>query len=1463
MNKFLSLMITLFFLSLINTGCSKSQMESFQTNEQKPPYSLFDLFQNFPSLQSGVDSLDTQRLNDGLGEMILEGFEIPLFLRDTVNLVEAPFLVPMIKDINSMIKIILDTTPHHYADSPTGADCGYYDSTDRSIDRLAQFYAALDGITENTEISGDVLAIAAQAVNYLVNTKLDSHTDRAGLETDICNMMKVRLYDNAMYDESSTVKYIDLPVGSYSSSDLGAHSGAISSVKVPIGLKVTLYDADNQTGNSLAIASDDRCLTDNQVGATTNYWNDRARSTKVEYDISRLTTLLGNLTMACDYPMWVNSGNIPPANRDNANNGAYSTNTDLGNSVKGLVKLLYGLNSIAAKDETVRTAINNMILTDLPALLTRDASAKARIENAVSNISYYFAHDETGNASRYDTSADYHNPTTSNGYVNASFKETLRDMLPTLVKLFIRNDGTGGADYSITDAHRQSLIEGLMVALARLKTAGIDYSDSVNAIEPTLKRTIQYNGRLLDRTSDAAWSQMSYLDHLVYTIGSAYHFGFLTRVGSASGEGDYTNFNYGHGIATKGVMTINDCMFSVSTNDALFALIDSITPGMCTTIKNTLALLGIPLPSTMNSYALALAKRTEQGNHISRSSSSFTTGDADSGYHKFYIGYDSPPLLLLPSNCAGDAGIPNGGDTAVTVNSNETETNAATLAANNYRNDYRTYWPRVADGKGVLNTAQFLMSWIARVAWDGQGPYYSTTHVNDTDHPATASYTLPVSGRKTVNVYYKPNGEVYAYVYKPSTSPASWEYAYPNSTQTGIGDDMADPDDANGQRANRYKDTVVSDHYIIKHGSTPYYNLPPMNDAGLPYVNGAADADKYNLIDISGASTNATTFKFHERIGQNQETSPGSGVSIRECTTQEEAIFRNIHWFLFEKKFSFIIPMFVNLLNIQSAGAFILIEANGAVGLANAKKGSANGRWVKLGTEGIPAAANNPNYANTPDYGDSNVPGDGRIMVFCHRVNLLNLGIVYIDAEFLFEKVLGSGHVLPDAIGRNIEPAARLAFLINNASAILSDDRSSKWDTAWGNRNRLAPALSALAGTLRDWTKYVPSTSGYNYNHTSPSPHKYPLADILEGVLIPLGKPMLRRFNSPNDRWVPRVKDETGDTYIYFRPNVSDKGYTPTINNYIPRDSLRTLLSVLAGNSINGYDGVFPMMTDNSGLATRLLGLLQLLGSEPYTTERENIALGLEQLMTAIKFNRSEAITNGYFATVDFARHAWMFNPRAEDVNLEDYMGYEGAFRTVNNWPTCDNWSNFEESYDLLASFMGGTRDVRQNLVNIINAFLAQQLTEDECQGLLYTTGKLLARHDSSGWHYHGYDYGPGKTNSFDQLVKLLTYIPQIHDVMKTTGGTGEKYERLLRNVQILLNDEDSIVHYIVTNITTPYSMKNVIQDLDGFMSWSIVSDPNSPLWDDLSVMLNAIADMNDPHIDIGVMIRNLGFQNN
>nr|HPL16065.1 hypothetical protein [Spirochaetota bacterium] len=184
MKKILSIAVSTLFLALTYTGCSQEQMAAFQKNDQEPQYSLLNLFDSFPALHSAVESIDSQKLNDGLGDMMINGYETPEFLRDAVQLVQAPFLVPMINELHGVLKVMMDRTPVHY-DDPTNDDGGYYDATNGSIDRLAQFYAALETVVDNTDLSADILDIATQVVDYLVDTKTP-----AEIEEDMGNMMK-------------------------------------------------------------------------------------------------------------------------------------------------------------------------------------------------------------------------------------------------------------------------------------------------------------------------------------------------------------------------------------------------------------------------------------------------------------------------------------------------------------------------------------------------------------------------------------------------------------------------------------------------------------------------------------------------------------------------------------------------------------------------------------------------------------------------------------------------------------------------------------------------------------------------------------------------------------------------------------------------------------------------------------------------------------------------------------------------------------------------------------------------------------------------------------------------------------------------------------------------------------------------------------------------------------------------
>lgn len=545
---------------------------------------------------------------------------------------------------------------------------------------------------------------------------------------------------------------------------------------------------------------------------------------------------------------------------------------------------------------------------------------------------------------------------------------------------------------------------------------------------------------------------------------------------------------------------------------------------------------------------------------------------------------------------------------------------------------------------------------------------------------------------------------------------------------------------------------------------------------------------------------------------------------------------------------------------LEKGGAFIVIEANGAVGLANARKQAstnANGKWVFRGDRGEPGNHVNPNYDLNPDYGDSEYPGDGRIIVFSRKASAV---VLTITADYLFNEILGNGYVLPDAVGRNIDPVIRMGFLeedayISSTHADIGVDGTDLWD----NRNKFFPLLLAITGTLYEGSSYTKTASGHNYNYDR-SQHKYPLADLLEGVFIPLSKPLMRYYTADN-RWVPRVKSESGYDYQYFNPKTSHSS-DPVAEQgpYLPRQvasdgstPLRTMLSVLTGVGASETNGILPLLTDNTGLVTRLISMLQMLGDETYDAEREDIARGLEQVMTAMKINKSEAITAGLHKTLDYSKYEWVFNKRNEDIDMEDLLGYEGPFRVT------DDWTAVDDSINVLKQFIGGSRDITPNLVNVVNAVLAQPLTEEQVHGLIYTAGKIFARHNQvypgGAWEYHG------DAEENDALLGVLSTLPQMHDIL--ADGAGGNYALMMANMDQLLSDHDSFLYYVMENITTNYGSEQILTDFQDFLEWRIVSDPDSPLWRDLALMLDGMAGMVGNQVDLNSLFDYYGFTRN
>lgn len=985
---------------------------------------------------------------------------------------------------------------------------------------------------------------------------------------------------------------------------------------------------------------------------------------------------LGKMLMRAD----TNIAYDDPADFD----GSGTNDIGLGNAVAGVDLLLRAVNNMVS-DNNELDAVG--VRGDLYGILreagrlTNAGGFNNRIKQLLCNIEDYY----TVGGRVYDPAGANYNPAyNSNGgtpYVNAELRNTLKELWPGLVKLFIRENGSGldaddpytSPDYSIihqTNGDRtRSPIEWLTRALYRLKEVGIDYSQSTYAMEPSLKRMVEYNGFGTTRAGQTNYLKVSYLDHLLYTIAGSYNFGFLTR-SSVSGE-PYANTlesgSYGHGAATKGILTTNDCLYSMTTHNK------------DVTVVFTLA--------TLDSYGLALAHRTSQGAHVWRRSAStngFTYNDANKNDYRFYLGYDYPPLLLLPESCAGDAGIPNGGQMAMDDPPDSDATTPSRVGSPN-RNDYRTYYPKVADGKGMMNTAAFVMSWISRACWDGAGPYYSTAGAT------TNSFNWPGKGTRTVNVYYKPNGEVYAYVFKGATP---WEYYYPTSATTGIGNDVVDSGTgANGQRFNRYRDICKSDYFMVEAGDdTGKFCSPPMNPNSTSYVDSTTGAGRYRLNSGNNA---AQCFWLYEKVQEltNDNINVGDnpyqviGNINRECATQEEAMYRNYQWLMLEKKFMFPIPM-----NIATtiAGcvevdvcAFVVIEANGVVGLTNARKnGSGLAYWNIRGSEGLGTHNNYPaGRKNLIDYGDSLRPGDSRILPFAKYFSSMGNDM---SPEVIYNDILGPGHVMPNAVGANIGPIARLGFL---ESSFVTSNFSLGSDS-WTNRNKILPIFAALAGSLMDGSYYdTTGVTNHDYNWNSGARHKYPLLDLLEGVMMPLAKPMFRYYSAFGGRWVPRMEDEDinnsgggsyTDEYSFFMPDIYSDARDP---NYYPRNGVRMLTSFLAGNSDNTVDGILPLLTDTTTLVSRLLSLLQRLGNNstdsPYGDSNggglnilADFSTGLEQIVTSFQVGMGETTANGYTwldkdrhdTALSTSRYSWMFtgggSPRAVFTQDCDFGGY-------------------------------------------------------------------------------------------------------------------------------------------------------------------------------------------------------------
>lgn len=1107
-------------------------------------------------------------------------------------------------------------------------------------------------------------------------------------------------------------------------------------------------------------------------------------------------------------------------------------NTDLGNSVKGFDALLMGFNQIFTSDEIARSAFIDFLYagSDIFSVSVNGNTSAEVLKDLLINIEKYSI--EGGNI--YDSNSNYNND--SNGiYVNVDLINGTRELWPSFVELFIKAKGNWEnnelPDYSkIYDPENgESIMEFLTHQFYQLKlTAGIDLNDELSdygngGIEESLLKMIEYNAYGEKRTE--ANYKVSYLDHLLYTLTSAYDFGYFTRI--SSDNEPYTNHGYGHAKKTNGIITLNDTLYSMTTGQKIDAM-----------------------NNIHNAYSLALSHRTDQADYVFRSSELFTRSEASQ--HKYYMGYDFPALTLLNGFSVGDAGLANGGEHVESLKKDSGIKDISTISDSTNGEDNRTYYPKVGNGFGELNTSRWVMGWMARACWEGEGPYYATQAPINKE--TTTQIDVNGDGTKeTVNIYYLPSGEIYAYVYKENANDNStWKYFYPTNN--------SDQEDRNSikwenlyQRTNRYQAQWHTDYYLFKSkyndgdSQTKYYSFDS--------VIGNTGEDKYlmskyrNKRVVNDAATDrAGTLWYYEKI---QENDPK-----RECATQEEAMFRNYQWLMFEKKIVFTIPMrsYVHQtvlgVNIDVDSAIMnIIEANGIQGVANAKKGAGNGVWNIKGDEGldlgIPQKETNINYGNSFELGDS------RVVVFMKEdgdyVTSLDASGDKVDLATIFNIILGNNHVLPDVVGQNLAPISNMAFIHTENIASDSDIIGNNDNPIWKKRNKLFPIVIALVSNLHKNTYYEADTVAGNHSYNFSGNHKYPIK-IIRDLIFMLGQPLIRHFDTYGGRWVPRMNDENSfdtDT-AFFAPK--GKGI-----DYRPKENLKSVISILSENEYSKSDGLIPLLSQTK-LITKLFNFLQFLGREDGVYAdidktssdylkwgaRRKIFYGLEQILTSVKTTPGIAYSRGYFNI----EHPNSFFEKTDsdidlDVILDELIGSKtsnkGVYLFVKNRPNKADWENFNFAIKSMGALFsdksqyGEKYRILEHLINIATHILT---------GFKASSKQLIGLRHSLAMITTYYDKENNVWIQTKELQNILTdLLPKI--LLAYKGN----YKSVLIALKSMSKDK-GLMQYFLENIKTDEKSEEIIKEIYDFLNSDLISNKESSFWKDISQLMLDLANM-------------------
>lgn len=1005
--------------------------------------------------------------------------------------------------------------------------------------------------------------------------------------------------------------------------------------------------------------------------------------------VSSLLALLNGvnskLLLQANDNMWLDSdGQLITEKGSIIKNGV--TDTRLGNATRGMDSLLSGINEIAG-DPVIRDVFYDMFR--MTGDLVSREDFKDALKDLIRNIEDYFTeggdiYDDPELGRFYHTDNEFE-------YVNAEIGNNLKELVPMMNLLLIRGDKPGAiinSDQYPLELFCKALhtmdvdVESLKVEESIYKCIRYDdrYRDRLGSSDDPM-------------APDYA-SGMNAVEKLLWFLSFANNLGFKPAGSADAEYIDpdvpcddafhYTHYR-GHGEPTGGIMTINDFLYSVGSATTEEMVVEMM-PGMLKSlgmgafapyIKNLMEVefFNKMMMNTMEGAlgggelnVFGMCFDIAAGHLVLRKSALQPDGNGNDfagqfnvrdalikwpgdfglipGTEKWDEMINDPLNAKYPYYCStpsyafggaggyglvGDLGTPWGGRFFRTSESGiEAPWDNPDHNGDGLPDNPGMFVPYCENGLGTVDTVPWMMGFMARACWSGEGPYYYAPEKAGKD---------PEIDKDGRYIYYCPNGEVYARVDK---SDGTWVdacerydecrykhlwnsdffilrmedlkgvmryYTYDASLfhngrtvkESGLGPSICD---AGGNPVYDTDYDISCDPTDSKNGSdcNPDYHLFVYNpdcDTGDSDCNPTLDLSKcgdpiemgregYSEFLDCVYEHNSHYDPFNKKPPKKPEDIVAGAVPCREfipgvinsgtpyeeevtnadreCASQEEAMFKNFKWVLYEKHFMLPLPLPVemnipNMMRSKSCG-WIVMECNGILALMKARK--TPGTWVdeRDHSKGYNMDGN-ARWLIDKGWGYSDKPGDFRIItmqmgseaellvpwplnyLIGKRIPLGNI----LDSASMYNNIVGFGSMMSDVMALNGKVLESMLFMNKEAIDSILDLPSSTYgpdSPFWKDRNSLGPLLMVFLGALHDDAKKNPVID--DPKRVDEFPFKVDCFDTLSKGLMPLTAKPLAYFQkkgggTPYNTWKPRLKPPwegyESNSWDYVRPGPS------------------------------------------------------------------------------------------------------------------------------------------------------------------------------------------------------------------------------------------------------------------------------------------------------------------------------------